>query len=112
MLRLGGGRKREKQILRSFKYRLVLILLFFQLPNIKCVGSEGSLNVPSTHNVKCSIGKTDPRGRLSVACVPSGEYYLAASHVNGPKSINFSPNPQKVVVSQAASEVRNAKFIY
>lgn len=76
------------------------------LPNIKCVGSEGSLNVPSTHNVKCSIGKTDPRGRLSVACVPSGEYYLAASHVNGPKSINFSPNPQKVVVSQAASEAR------
>uniref|UniRef100_A0A1I7TY93 Nodal modulator 1 n=1 Tax=Caenorhabditis tropicalis TaxID=1561998 RepID=A0A1I7TY93_9PELO len=76
------------------------------LPNIKCVKSEGASNVPSTHNFKCPLGKTDPRGRLPVACVPSGTYYLVASHENGPVSITFSSNPQQIEISQKAAEAR------
>ncbi|CAI2354984.1 unnamed protein product [Caenorhabditis sp. 36 PRJEB53466] len=81
---------------------------FIDLPHIKCETSEGALNVPTTHNVKCAIGKTDAKGLLSVACVPSGEYYVTAAHEDGFSVIAFAPNTQKVKISQAASD---AKFV-
>ncbi|CAI5450836.1 unnamed protein product [Caenorhabditis angaria] len=73
------------------------------LPNVKCSQNQ-SPNIPNSHSFNCELGKTNNAGKLSVACVPSANYYLTASFGN----IQFAPSTQQITVSQSAS---NAKFV-
>ncbi|UMM33520.1 hypothetical protein L5515_006968 [Caenorhabditis briggsae] len=77
---------------------------FIDLPNVKCETSEGAHDVPTTHNVRCALGKTDPRGRLTVPCVPSGKYYLQPTHEDGVTSISFAPRTGLIEITQKANE--------
>uniref|UniRef100_A0A8R1DNH1 Nodal modulator 1 n=1 Tax=Caenorhabditis japonica TaxID=281687 RepID=A0A8R1DNH1_CAEJA len=79
---------------------------FIDLPHIKCEASEGALNVPNSHNVKCALGKSDARGHLSAACVPSGDYYVAASYQSEFTTISFSPVAEKIKIAHAAVETK------
>ncbi|CAB3398048.1 unnamed protein product [Caenorhabditis bovis] len=79
------------------------------LPNVLCKKIDTFESVPRSHPYACDMGTTDSQGKLSIPCVPAGQYYAEASFEKKNEfSVKFTPNAHKVTISKSAE---NLKFV-